>query len=318
MAVSVTMSGCGIIEDVYNPKDDSSNSSHGDSMGDNGDGNQSVNDPLEDYLEGSESMEQASLPDSSQEANSDVGSLPEVSSESEPESKPKPESKPESNSEPKPESKPESSAESNPEPKPSGHIIEGVPVIAQMPKYPTGCESVSAVMAMKYWGSDITVAEFVDDYLDKGPDIYVSEGVNYGPDPYEQFVGNPRSNMSYGCYAPVIVKALKKYYDGDATVKNTTGKSLKKLCKDYIDKDIPVLTWVSIDMKQPKYTTKWIMPNGEEFQWLSKEHCMVLIGYDDEYYYFNDPYNGKTLKYDKSLVESRYSAFGKQSVVIKK
>ena len=36
------------------------------------------------------------------------------------------------------------------------------PFIDQREKYPTGCESVSAVMALQYAGVDITVEEFID------------------------------------------------------------------------------------------------------------------------------------------------------------
>lgn len=198
------------------------------------------------------------------------------------------------------------------------HMIKDVPLIAQMPEYPTGCESVSAVMVMKYWGSDITVDEFIDGHLNKSSDFYLDNGKNYGPDPNEQFVGDPRSRASYGCYAPVIENALNNYYDGDAIVSNTTGTSLQQLCSDYIDNDIPVLIWASISMQEPKYTSMWYLSNGEAFQWLNNEHCMVLTGYDNDYYYFNDPYSGKAVRYEKQLAESRFDAFGKQSIVVEK
>ena len=40
------------------------------------------------------------------------------------------------------------------------HKIE-VPYIDQSVKYPTGCESVSAVMLLKYLGYEMTVDEFI-------------------------------------------------------------------------------------------------------------------------------------------------------------
>ena len=45
---------------------------------------------------------------------------------------------------------------------------------------------------------------------------------------------------------------------------------------------------------------------------------MLLIGYDQDNYYFNDPYTGQEVKYGKSLSQKRYDAFGKQSLVINK
>ena len=42
------------------------------------------------------------------------------------------------------------------------------PFIDQREKYPTGCESVTAVMALQYAGVDVTVEEFIDGYLPQG------------------------------------------------------------------------------------------------------------------------------------------------------
>ena len=44
----------------------------------------------------------------------------------------------------------------------------------------------------------------------------------------------------------------------------------------------------------------------------------MLIGYDEENYYFNDPYAGKTVKYENKTVEDRHAEQGMQSVVILK
>jgi uncharacterized protein YvpB len=47
------------------------------------------------------------------------------------------------------------------------------------------------------------------------------------------------------------------------------------------------------------------------------EHCLVLVGYDDNNYYFNDPYkNHGVIPYEKKLVNQRFLELGKQSVVI--
>ena len=49
--------------------------------------------------------------------------------------------------------------------------------------------------------------------------------------------------------------------------------------------------------------TAWIVPEtGEKFQWRGNEHCLLLVGYDDEKdgYYFNDPWNNHgTILYNK-------------------
>lgn len=198
------------------------------------------------------------------------------------------------------------------------HKISGVPVIPQMPNYPTGCESVSAVMALQYWGEDVSVDEFIDNYLPKSAYFHKENDLFYGPSPFEYFIGDPRSTHSYGCMAPVIEKALTHYYSNNEYVVNTTGSSLSDLCRNYIDHNIPVLVWATIGMIDTYTSATWLLEDGTHYGWPANEHCMVLIGYDSDYYYFNDPYHGQVKKYTKSLSETRYRELGNQSLVITK
>lgn len=55
----------------------------------------------------------------------------------------------------------------------------------------------------------------------------------------------------------------------------------------------------------------------ETFVWPLHEHCVVLTGYDKNYYYFTDPLDSRdTVKYDKKLVEQRYKEMGEMSLII--
>lgn len=203
-------------------------------------------------------------------------------------------------------------------PRRKSYRISSVPMIPQMPDYPTGCESVSAVMVLKYWGKQITVDEFIDQYLPQSSYFYSDKGVLYGPSPYEYFIGNPRTTTSYGCMAPVIKEALKLCCKNKRLVKDTTGTSVEDLCREYIDRDIPVLLWATIDMQDTYTSATWKLEDGSLFVWPKNEHCMVLVGYDEKYYYFNDPYSGQVQKYTKKLTEKQYQQLGYQSVVMMK
>lgn len=198
------------------------------------------------------------------------------------------------------------------------YLITDVPIISQYPDFPTGCESISAVIAMQYSGDNISPESFIDDYLEKSSNFYSEDGIKYGPDPYAAFIGSPRSKSAYGCMAPVIENAMNKYYQGRKTVKNLTGSELETLCNEYINKNVPCLIWASIDMLEPKYTRSWTLSDGSTYRWLANEHCMVLIGYDDTYYYFSDPYKGAMVKYEKTVSEKRFEAFGRQALAILK
>lgn len=195
-------------------------------------------------------------------------------------------------------------------------MLADVPIIAQYPDFPTGCESVSAVIALQYAGVDISVVDFVDKYLDKSSHFYNENGKRYGPDPYKVFVGSPRSTASYGCMAPVIENAVKKIVGSSMTVENKTGYTLPMLCKDYIDKGIPCVVWVSIGMLATYKSASWTLEDGSTYYFPANEHCMVLIGYSDTHYYFSDPYRGEQVKYACALAEQRFEEMGRQALVV--
>ena len=195
-------------------------------------------------------------------------------------------------------------------------LISNVPTIHQFPQFPTGCESVATVMALNYFGNPITVEQFVDAFLPTSRDFYVESGMNFGPSPYEYFIGNPKSSASYGCMAPVIEKALRACVDDSYTVSNLTDTSLEELCDQYIDNDIPVILWATINMLETNPKNSWYLSDGTRFTWPGNEHCMLLVGYDDTQYYFNDPYTGKLVAYDKTLTKDRFAELGRQAVAV--
>ena len=194
-----------------------------------------------------------------------------------------------------------------------------VPYLDQSGAYPTGCESVSAVMLLQYLGYDISVDTFIEQYLEK-EDFEEREGVWYGPDPRTHFCGSPYDEDSFGCYAPVICKALEKILGDAYEVSDRTGTEIDILIREYIDREMPVVFWACINMREPITGPQWkLKETGETFTWISNEHCMLLVGYDEENYYFNDPYdNNGVIRYPKDVVKDRYKAQHMQAVGVKK
>lgn len=195
-----------------------------------------------------------------------------------------------------------------------------VPFIDQRAKYPTGCESVAAVMAMQYFGISVTPEQFIDRYLDKGVTPYRdANGELFGDDPRKVFLGNPYSaTKGWGCWAPVIVEAMRQGVDGDKfSVRAVYGQSLDTLCKSYIDRDIPVLIWATQNMRPAENGKTWFI-NGttETFTWIRPMHCLLLVGYDADGYYFNDSLQGKNFRYTKAEVHTAYRALQMQAVVL--
>lgn len=94
------------------------------------------------------------------------------------------------------------------------------------------------------------------------------------------------------------------------TAVDETGAPMEELLERYIDKGMPVIYWACIDMREPIIGPEWkLIDTGETFTWISNEHCMLLVGYDDKGYYFNDPYESNgVIRYPKQLVEERHQA----------
>lgn len=194
--------------------------------------------------------------------------------------------------------------------------IVAIPPLSQYPTYPSGCESVTAVMALNAVGISIGAEEFIADYLPCDDGFYEADGLLYGPDPYAVFIGDPRRTDSYGCMAPVIEQALQSCVGEAESVTNTTGETLSALCRNYIDNGTPVILWATMEMRPVGSGRMWFLSDGRQFTWPSGEHCLLLVGYNESEYFFNDPRHGAVVAYDKRSVEVAYASLGKQSLVV--
>ena len=114
------------------------------------------------------------------------------------------------------------------------------------------------------------------------------------------------------------MKALNKFLDtSEFAVEEMYDVPLETLCSEFIDNDIPVLIWATVDMKEAREGNTWTVPDtGKRVRWINPMHCLVLVGYDGIYYYFNDPMSKKQCGYRKKEVESAYKSMGCQAVAV--
>lgn len=195
--------------------------------------------------------------------------------------------------------------------------------IVQFPELPTGCEITSLTMLLAYLGFDIDKVTLSRDFLPK-MSFYTKNNVYYGADFTTTFAGDPEDPYSYGCYAPCIATAANNYLKTQNTklaAHDISGSELESLLTDYIDKDIPVLIWITSKNLQPsRPTSVWTTPEGKKVQWLSNEHCVVLTGYDldKKIVHTADPMNTTEdyTSYDMDTLKQRYNELGKQCVRI--
>lgn len=198
-------------------------------------------------------------------------------------------------------------------------IIPKVPRIAQMPGFPTGCESAAAAMLCGYLGCPVTLAQFVDEDLDCRP-LQRRNGQLYGPDPREAFAGDPRDAQSLGCYAPVIARSLRKVLPPELAIIVGKDRSLEELLRECVDQDMPVILWASLDMKPtfagPVYRSD---RTGEQITWISNEHCLLLVGQEADRLWVHDPWRPEVLtSYDRRLLAQRYQELGCQSIAVRR
>ncbi len=198
-------------------------------------------------------------------------------------------------------------------------VLLDVPFIDQLERYPSGCESISAVMLCNYYGIPSTPEFFIGTYLDMGTAPFRDAlGIAFGDDPNQVFLGSPYSEEGWGCYGTVIEKALNKFVPQYGfSVRLNYGLSLQELCNRYISAGDPVVIWATSGMTDARRSMSWyVLGTSNVFSWVAPMHCLVLTGYDDHYYYFNDPQKGKNYRYLKYDVEAPYASFGQQSIVI--
>lgn len=193
----------------------------------------------------------------------------------------------------------------------SSKLLNSFKAVSQKPELPNGCEITSLTMVLNYYGFDADKCDLSDNYLDKGKVGTVDFRM--------AFEGNPRDEDAYGCYAPVIVNAANKYLkeqNSDMKAKEITDTEFENLF-EYTKKGIPVMVWCTYDLAQGYPSKKWNV-DGQEIQWYTPEHCMVLLGEKDGKVVTADPGYGEIKEYDKSLFETRYNELHKQSVIIEK
>ena len=186
-------------------------------------------------------------------------------------------------------------------------VLLDVMEYCQYPDYPTGCESVSLFMLLKYYDVKVTVDDIYD-LLPMGLQPYDDEeGVRHGANPEREFVGDPRSDYSYGVFHEPIAKVAEQFKPGVKAERDATIEKIKEI----LDTGNPVLAWyVSQPMRDIMYRWSWLDENKETVYWPGGEHAVVVCGYDDTSLIYRDPNAGTTVTIDYDTFEKSFSELG--------
>lgn len=202
---------------------------------------------------------------------------------------------------------------------PEAYMIENFPVVLQMPELPTGCEITAMTMVLNYYGFDGDKTEMAETYL---PTVssglyYGNDGLLYGNDLNEYFIGDPFTENGYVCGTGAIVTAATHYLTDVGSVlqaEDKTGTDAEELY-EIVSQDTPVVVWVTIGMADRAETEGWYTGEGNYVEWSTNDHGAVLVGYTDTTVVIADPLAGMT-EYEREQFESVYESRGEKSVIL--
>ena len=192
-----------------------------------------------------------------------------------------------------------------------------VPLIKQKPDLYNGCELTSLTMLLQYYGINKTKIELVPEMRQDLTEMQISqEGtITYWGNPNTGFVGDiTGKKQGYSIYHSALIELLKKYIP--------TGVDLTRssfdLLEQQVSKGIPVVVWTTIGYIVPQNWVVWDSPLGPIRASFSI-HTVVLVGYDQEHVYVNDPLTGvKNQRVEKQQFNRSWDAMGKQAISYQK
>ncbi|TDM03923.1 C39 family peptidase [Macrococcus carouselicus] len=150
-----------------------------------------------------------------------------------------------------------------------------IPVEPQSQWYPKpmimGCEGVAASMMLQ---NGVSAAALMKHWP------------KHDSNPEKGYVGHP-SKISWDSHQTIFPAAFVPYLKQfDQSVMDGTGASLPEL-EAVLDQDQPVIVYHT-HLGFPALKRDFITSDGRR-QWVSNIHITLLIGYDDDFYYYIDP-----------------------------
>lgn len=187
------------------------------------------------------------------------------------------------------------------------------PLILQYPELPRGCEITTLTMLINFKGIVKDKMELVKEMkFDNTPIQWGDHGnIAFWGHPNEGFVGDITLNSSgFGVYHKPMMELLEKYIP---TARDLTGEAFSEIEKS-ISNGVPVMVWTTVNYKVPEQWMEWDTPIGK-VKTTTKEHTVLMVGYDENYVYVNDPLKKtKQIKIEKQQFIESWEAMGKQAI----
>ncbi|WP_018132228.1 C39 family peptidase [Effusibacillus pohliae] len=204
-----------------------------------------------------------------------------------------------------------------PKPQAASKVEIQVPGQSQEPEYYNGCEVTSVSMLLTAAGHPMDKTELADRIAkDSTPQVVDENGaiISWG-DPNVGFVGDITGQQpGYGVYHGPVAKMLNSILPNGA--EDLTGRPFDEIL-GRVAAGKPVIVWTTVDFQPTSGWVKWQGPNGP-VKATFDEHAVLLVGYDDQHVFVNDPLDGSAGKaVDRNSFTTAWEQLGKQAVTFK-
>ncbi|MBN3526887.1 C39 family peptidase [Paenibacillus apiarius] len=196
-------------------------------------------------------------------------------------------------------------------------VLLDVPLVSQNPELKYGCEVTSLSMVLKHAGIRVGKLELADRVKKDNNRLKTSKSgdITHWGDPNEGFVGDMTGKKKgYAVYADPLEELMEKYLPGRTV--NLTGHPFQEVLAQ-LDEGKPVVTWTTGDYKKPDRWESW-KHGSERITTPLDLHAVVLVGFEPEYVYLNDPLTAKkAVKVNKKQFMESWHALGSQALSYK-
>lgn len=208
----------------------------------------------------------------------------------------------------------ETEAELSEKERPERALLEVAP-LRQHPELFNGCEITALTMLLNDYGVQKNKMDFTAE-LKKDPtalQVDAKGNIVYWGDPHVGFVGDITGKQKgLGVYHKPILELMSQYVSDPV---NLTGESFETL-EQYVAEGHPVLVWTTISFQVPRENQwfQWESPTGTVHATFQM-HTVLMVGYDQDYVYVNDPETGeKAKKIKKDTFIQTWETMGKQAL----
>ncbi|MDP4086223.1 MAG: C39 family peptidase [Bacillota bacterium] len=196
-------------------------------------------------------------------------------------------------------------------------VMLNVVIITQNPELKYGCEITSLAMVLNYAGVKTNKMELYQAIKKETDPLIKSQSgdiIKWG-NPNEGFVGDMKGKQpGYAVFDQPIVQLINKYLPNRAV--NLTNQPFENVLQ-HVSDGYPVVVWTTGDFRMPDRWEAWY----HEQQIIKTPldlHAVVLVGYDNEHVYVNDPLSGKKqVKINKSQFVNSWKALKCRAVSYK-